>query len=193
MGTSTACPAKHLCLPSKAIVLIILWTAVVGAMYIIFLSAMVVAIAGVERSTKSFVVLDSIPFIIIAVVMMFYPLGGFMADVRLGCFRVIQISLACILFSLILVHILYLTAGINHYGTVSAFIKECGTFVILAPIMFTIGLIGYQSNFIQFGLDQLLDAPNHYPSLYIHYVLWAFSFAPAIVMTAETFLSYLFQ
>ena len=53
----------------------------VGAMYIIFLSAMVVAIAGVERSTKSFVVLDSIPFTIIAVVMMFYPLGGFMADV----------------------------------------------------------------------------------------------------------------
>ena len=47
--------------------------------------------------------------------------------------------------------------------------------------------------FIQFGLDQLLDAPSHYPGLYIHYILWVFSFAPAIVMTAETFLSYLFQ
>ena len=153
---------------------------------------MVVAIAGVEHSTKSFVVLDSIPFTIIAhaVVMMFYPLGGFMTDVCLGHFRIIQISLACILFSLILVCILYLTASINHYGTVSAFIQECGTFVILALTMFAIGLIGYQSNFIQFGLDQLLDASSHYPGLYIHHALWAFSFAPAIVMTAETFLSY---
>ena len=61
--------------------------------------------------------------------------------------------------------------------------------MILALLLFTIGLVGYQSNFIQFGLDQLLDAPSHYLGLYIHYALWAFSFAPALIVTGATFLS----
>ena len=188
-GTSP-CPARHLCLPSKATILIILWTAVVGAIYIIFLSAMVVAVSGVKQSANSaFVVFDSIPFTIIAVVMMFYPLGGFMADICLGRFRVILISLVCILLSLTVVCVIYSTASISHYGTASAFIKGPGTLVILALVLFTIGLVGYQSNFIQFGLDQLLDAPSHYLGLYIHYAMWAFSFAPAIIVTGETFLS----
>ena len=30
-------PSKHLCLPSKAAILILLWTAIVGAMYYIFM------------------------------------------------------------------------------------------------------------------------------------------------------------
>ena len=156
---ASICPAKHLCLPSKATTLIILWTAVVGAIYIIFLSAVIVAVTGLKHSSSTFVVLDSIPFTIIAMVMMFYPLGGFMADVCLGRFRIIMISLFCIFLSLSLVCVLYLTATITHYGTASAFIKEGGALVILALLLFTIGLVGYQSNFIQFGLDQLLDAP----------------------------------
>ena len=53
------CPAKHLCLPSKATTLIILWTAVVGAIYTIFLSGMIVAVAGSKHSNSAFVVLDS--------------------------------------------------------------------------------------------------------------------------------------
>ena len=186
---ASICPAKHLCLPSKATTLIILWTAVVGAIYIIFLSAVIVAVTGLKHSSSTFVVLDSIPFTIIAVVMMFYPLGGFMADVCLGRFRIIMISLFCIFLSLSLVCVLYLTATITHYGTASAFIKEGGALVILALLLFTIGLVGYQSNFIQFGLDQLLDAPSHYLGLYIHYGLWAFSIAPALIVTGETFLS----
>jgi peptide/histidine transporter 3/4 len=186
---ASICPAKHLCLPSKAITLIILWTAVVGAMYIIFISAMIVAVTGPKHLKYTFVVLDSIPFTIIAVVMMFYPLGGFMADVCLGRFRVILISLLCIFLSLTLVCVVYLTAIIRHYETGSAFIKEGGTLVVLALLLFTIGLVGYQSNFIQFGLDQLLDAPSHYLGLYIHYAMWAFSFSPALILTGETFLS----
>ena len=188
-GASILCPAKHLCLPSKATTLIILWTAVVGAIYIIFLSGVIVAVAGSKHSNSAFVVLDSIPFTIIAVVMMFYPLGGFMADVCFGRFRIIMISLLCIFLSLILVCVLYLTAIIMHYGTASAFIKGSGALVILALLLFTIGLVGYQSNFIQFGLDQLLDAPSHYLGLYIHYATWAFSIGPLLIVTGESFLS----
>ena len=63
----------------------------------------------------------------------------------------------------------------------------CGS--CISPIKFVIGLIGYQSNFIQFGLNQLLDAPSHYLGFYVHYTMWAFSFPPAIILTGETFIS----
>ena len=186
---SIICPTKHLCLPSKASILVILWTAVVGAVYIILLSAIIVAMSGEESSNSTFVTLDSIPFTIIAVVLMFYPLGGFMADVWFGRFKVILISLICILLSLTLICLVYLTVSIIHYDTTSALIKGGGPVVILALILFIIGLVGYQSNFIQFGLDQLLDAPSHYLGLYIHYAMWAFNFTPIIIIVGETFLS----
>ena len=97
------CHTKHLCLPSKATTLIILWTATVGMLYILFLSLFILAALGVEHSKSTFVVLDSIPFTIMAVVMMFYPLSGFMADVCFGRFKIIMISLICITLSLALV------------------------------------------------------------------------------------------
>ena len=67
-----------------------------------------------------------------------------MAYVCFGRFRIIMISLLCIFLSLILVCVLYLTAIIMHYGTASAFIKEGGALMILALLLFTIGLVGYQ-------------------------------------------------
>ena len=34
------------------------------------------------------------------------------------------------------------------------------------------GLIGYQANFIQLGLDQLLEAPSEYLGLFVHWAKW---------------------
>ena len=34
------------------------------------------------------------------------------------------------------------------------------------------GLIGYQANFIQLGLDQLLEAPSEYLGLFVHWTKW---------------------
>ena len=39
-------------------------------------------------------------------------------------------------------------------------------------ILFVIGLIGYQANFIQFGLDQLLEASSEYLGLFVHWAVW---------------------
>ena len=41
-------------------------------------------------------------------------------------------------------------------------------------LIFVIGLAGYQANYIQLGLDQLFEAPNHYLGLFIHYASWSF-------------------
>ena len=48
---------------------------------------------------------------------------------------------------------------------------------VLTLIFFIIGLAGYQANYIQLGLDQLLEVPNEYLGLFIHYATWAFNFS----------------
>ena len=37
-----------------------------------------------------------------------------------------------------------------------------------------IGVAGYMANFIQFGLDQLLEAPSEYLGLFVHWAKWIY-------------------
>ena len=55
--------------------------------------------------------------------------------------------------------------------------------LIFASILLLIGIIGYEANFIQFGLDQLLEAPSEYLGLFVHYVSWIFN-----ILRSESFL-----
>ena len=43
---------------------------------------------------------------------------------------------------------------------------------LIAMLIFMFGLIGYQANFIQLGLDQLLEAPSEYLGLFVHWAKW---------------------
>ena len=53
-------PPKHLCLPSKAAILILLWTAIVGAIYYIFMDLAVFAEIYTAKYGTSFSVYDSL-------------------------------------------------------------------------------------------------------------------------------------
>ena len=60
-----------------------------------------------------------------------------------------------------------------------------GISALLSLLAFIIGLVGYQANFIQLGLDQLFEAPSQYLGLFIHYATWAFhsgAIVPLIVI-----------
>jgi hypothetical protein len=98
-------PSKRLCLPSKAAILILLWTAIVGAMY-----NMIMGIAAMEevngsRINSSISVYEPLPYAILAFVMMFYPLSGFIADVCCGRLKTVVISLIILLLCLTILFI----------------------------------------------------------------------------------------
>ena len=95
-------PSKYLCLPSKAVILILLWTAIVGAMYYIFVGfAAVIEFEG-SQININFSVYDSLSYAILALVMIFYPLSGFFADVCCGRLKIVLVSLVILLFCLII-------------------------------------------------------------------------------------------
>ena len=169
-------PPKHLCLPSKAATLILLWTAIVGALYNIFLGLAVALEIFKSKYGTNFSVYDSLIYAILALVMMFYPLSGFLADVCCGRLKIAIISLVILLVCLIIL-LIGITLGnamiaLSHFDRHNKGIMITVALVaFLVLFSFIIGLVGYQANYIQLGLDQLFEAPSQYLGLFIHYAI----------------------
>ena len=86
-------PLKHFCLQSKAAILILLWTITVGVTYNILVgfSATLVLCSTTPNAILS--EYEPLPYALLAIVMMFYPLSGFIADVCCGRLKAVVISL----------------------------------------------------------------------------------------------------
>ena len=174
-------PPKHLCLPSKAAILILLWTAIVGALYNIFMGFAAVEEISGSRINSRISIYEPLPYAILAFIMMFYPLSGFIADVCCGRLKAVVISLIILLLCLtilLVVMIIGETITGNSLHQALRYDKVPFVFIVilasLSLFAFIIGLAGYQANFIQLGLDQLFEAPSRYLVLFIHYAIWAF-------------------
>ena len=148
-------PSKHLCLPSKAAIFILLWTAIVGTICYAVIYVGAIPILTLSNPNISLTTFDSLPYAIFAVVMMFYPLSGFTANVYCGRLKTIVVSL---IIPFILV--IFISLGLSVTETIelhnfSSLHQNQGIFVIiigfLSLITFVIGLAGYQANFIQLG------------------------------------------
>ena len=163
-------PSKHLCLPSKAAILILLWTTIVGAMYHNFVGYSAYLVMSNPHPNTILSEYEPLPYAILAIVMMFYPLSGFIADVCCGRLKIISISLISLLFCMILLLLALSVMETDGQGILTVILA------FLSLLTFVFSLTGYQANFIQLGLDQLFEAPSRYLSLFIHYAVWAFSF-----------------
>ena len=180
-----ACSCKHLCLPSKAAILIIFWTAVVGAVYNLVL---LLAVVGVDTNPLfsydiSISANECLPYVILAFISLFYPLSGFITDVCCGRLKVVAVSLCFILTFVLLIcfSTIVVLTGRSHSLTSDMIFKFhetkeiiVFTLILVSLIIFFIGLAGYQANMIQLGLDQLFEASSQYLSLFILYASWAF-------------------
>ena len=91
------CNLKHLCLPSKSAILILLWTAIVGLIYHTIITLFTISVESIRHPQP--LIFDLLPYALKAVVMMFYLLSGFTADVCCGRLRMTVISLILLLIS----------------------------------------------------------------------------------------------
>ena len=196
---------KHLCLPSKAAILILLWTAVIGTLYYFVLGVAVLATDYNQQTTHINIPLyDSIPYAISTLVMIFYPLSGFIADVCCGRLKTIVTSLCLLLTGLILACFLEIVVLVSSIKELSLRNFDLFSFLhsslritvfilaVVSFVLFVIGLVGYQANFIQLGLDQLFEARSQYLGLFIHYAMWTFQLG-AIPMATGFFLACVFS
>ena len=79
-STCTCLPLRHLCLPSKAATLILCWTAMVGVGYYAGMNFAAVLNATNVHHYSSILIHDVVSYAVLALVMIFYPLSGFIAE-----------------------------------------------------------------------------------------------------------------
>ena len=188
-------------LSSKALLLILAWTVVVSEMYSLFQVIIVAFISdyvpmGVNHLLNA--VSSPLGFVsaILAAIAIFYPLSGFVADVWCGQFKVIIISLTIILFSTIVVAItVIIWSNLDdtlHNNMAFVLLKQRIPLYITgfgATFFIILGYAAYQANFIQLGLDQLMEAPSTSLSVFIHWAVWADTLGASLVGIAAAIIS----
>ena len=113
-----------------------------------------------------------------------YPLLGWIADIRVTHYKIIKSSFVFVLISSFLMfgncivkilnpHVLILEESLVHFINISTF-----TCILL------IGIAGfglYESNAIQFGMDQMLEASSEELSSFIHWYYWSVHLGQLII------------
>ena len=127
-------------------------------------------------------------YFFVALLYMFYPLNGFLADVYCGRYRTVTFSLCIVLCSLVIFLINY---AVLYYiplpsGWTYLLISVCG-FSLFTLIL---GVAGYGANFIQFGLDQLMEAPSQHQALFVHWAKWSYDLLSVVILGFFAYYSY---
>ncbi|ORU94679.1 MAG: hypothetical protein A6F71_09460 [Cycloclasticus sp. symbiont of Poecilosclerida sp. M] len=106
-------------------------------------------------------------------ILMLYPIGGLIADLRYGRYRVIKMSLVHNLVVAIILSVLGVLFSTKVYrNSHYALGVAMAITVSLSMILFVLGIGGFQANIVQFCLDQLLDASSEELSLFLHWFVW---------------------
>ena len=165
------CKKWYICQLSKAAIALIVFHAVVGASYATCMNG--VMWLGYTSGNVSITVISV--YLIFAIITLLSPLSGFLADVCYGRYRVVHTGLGLMLgafivisfnavFTMIYGHVILNFIAVNIFFDI---------LTVVSYLMFIVGHASYQANFIQFGLDQLLEAPSTSLALFIHWVIWA--------------------
>ena len=159
------------CVSSKAALLILLWSFVIGLLRGVMINPDVLSL--LMWFINFF---ELFAYGVVAFSTCFFPLAGFLADIKCGRYKVVVISL-CIVsvsaFSLLLVIGLYIAFNfVDHSNLI--LIVVCSTISIAAMLVLYIGIIGFTANAVQFGMDQLHDSPGEDRTLFIHWYVWTY-------------------
>ena len=159
------------CVSSKSALLILFWSFVLGLWNGVALNP--------DRYLRNFTHIYILGgYGLVAIVFCFFPLAGFLADVKYGRYKMVVTSL-CLL--LITVSLIAPVAG-GIIGT--AFINNNMVSILLLCIFCLLGfvvviasyagLVGFTANVVQFGMDQLHDCPGEDRTLFIHWYVWVY-------------------
>ena len=133
--------------------------------------------------------------ILVALALLFlsYPLLGYIADVCITRYRIIKCSFIMLIVGCTIVLLLVLVGfivtlietieNISLYSKVSSKLNVIPVVLILALMTASVGL--FEANAIQFGLDQLLEAPTPKLIAFIHWYYWTHNAVQLVVTYLE--------
>ena len=125
------------------------------------------------------------------VLLLFYPLAGFLADTKYGIHEVIRKSVYLAFILQLIISVIAVTIVCVWWASPSL----VQPWAIIAPLVLlsipmSVALVGLNANVIQFGMDQLHDSPADHQSLFIHWYVWVLFLSSLITQTPGVILSY---
>ena len=190
-----SCFPCNICIRSKPAILILFWNIIIGAIYVSLLSGVtVIGFAAQNHYDKHHeklnyaVIVFVSGYAFLALVLLLYPVSGYCADIHFGRYRAVSYS-----FIFLWVAMLFLSAAAAisvkvKFDKYEKLIIPTGLFIAIAIVLVIVGLACYQANVIQFGLDQLLEAPSGKLGLFIHWFMWAYTLGSYMSLTVVTIL-----
>ena len=156
------------CVSSKAALLILLWSFVVG-----LLSGLLINLELYSYGLSNYLKIQLYGGAVI--ITCFFPLAGILADIKYGRYKTVLTSLNIVLLSLLpaVASLVIVTLGLLFQWPL-ALIVVFGVLGGILCILLFVGLIGFTANVVQFGMDQLHDSPAEDSTLFIHWYVWTY-------------------
>ena len=183
---------KTVCLKSGSVVVILTWAFLASMLHWIFLDPSSVItpftfkLQPLVDGKYYFISLIASVYIYYACLQLFYPLAGYLADVRYGRYKCVITSLWCFVGSSLAMGIFSVALGcsplyISEDSTAFFSVLSVMLFFLALPFMISMSIffssiVAFNANVIQFGLDQLHDRPTEHLVLFIHwYVILSYT------------------
>ena len=178
---------------NRVIILILLWIFIVKLVsnftFIRFIRDFEEWYNTLSKNYYQFYLLESMNYVINAILLGFYPLAGYLADNKVGRFRTITRSSECLMVLLFLMFFSLFAEVMQLYWGVFSKMKILPLRIIVDGLILPIeiSLIITNANIIQFGVDQLQDSPADHQSLFIHWYVWLNYLAILVVQLMAQF------
>ncbi len=148
----------------KSVLIVILWQFSTGLVYNLLIRP--------TRYIQMAYIDDALWISIISsLIFMLTPVAGFVADVKSSRIRLMRYGTVIILLSVLILLVSGICLSLNTYHFNTSGLLLVST-IILSSILYTLGQILFLSNVVQFGTDQLRDAPTRYSVYFIHAYFW---------------------
>ena len=162
-------------LPSKSIVLLLFWY-----FFIIFVYNLIIVLSVQIRLKENGLALLAKAFVAIAFLCL-APVASFVADVKFGRFKTLVSSTYVIIVSNIVLivgigGVLFIGLNFNYLYYIFATLTGTGS---LASVC---GMVFFLCNIIQFGTDQLRDAPTRYSVIFLYAIYWCDSISKLLTI-----------
>ena len=161
------------CVKSKAAIFILIWNLLVAIAHKSFIDPSFYT-SNLYLTGHVNIIINLSTFGLSAIILLFYPLAGYLADVRWGRYKTVVNSLRCSFWVFIPIFIISTYVAVS--ATQNTVNKETliilSVPVILFSLLFLASLVAFSANIIQFGIDQLRDLPSEESVLYIHWYVW---------------------
>ncbi len=184
---------KSVLIKSKAAIMILCWTALMSFIYGFLLNPenyflftnLLMKIPIFFSPIFTSEMIDSCIYAVFAFWLLFYPLAGYLADVRYGRYKVVRCGVCTMWCGLLTVVILgvvvnaiivpiFILVSYPHYWVlvfILLLVVNCALALFLL-ISLLIAFAAFLANVIQFGVEQLNDSPSRDSFLFVHWFLF---------------------